>query len=607
MIAKMREVAPTFIVIALLAFVGTIFFSWGMDFTGMGTRPKAGSIEGRQVTLENFERMLRMERERMQYNTDEDIPPEQYRMLPRQLWERMVSEELLAKVFRAMRLGASADEVFVHLRRNPPPGLDTMEQFTTNGVFDTTKYEQLLNNPAIYDNPGWHEFALQVERFLIPHGKLEKLLKAGAVPSKLEFEREYRGRNEKAVFEYAWLPSGAVEVDSTAVSNDMVTRYYAAHTDTFRTEERAECYVVQLRKQVTSADEEMYRDELLEIRERVVSGESPFAEEAESQSDDEGTAPRGGDLGWFGKGMMVAAFEQAAFAAKVGEVTAPVRSAFGYHLILVDSTRTNNGEPQIRARHILRKVVPSLETLDSLKAMMDSVVDLADEAGGLREAVAGNALLRLDSTGLFTKAMPPQSTGYVSGLNAFAFNAEPGEITEGALENKDAFYVFELKRRVREGVLPLADARAQIVQVLSDSLRMVRAGERLAAALQGVPAGGSIAALSSVDSAITSGVSDTVSRASYVAPIGYNTPASAVAFALGENQCSGPVEVTGGVCAVRPLWHSRIDTVPAAGLKAQQVRSALAGEAGNRAFVDWYLAYKQDANVKSNIDKYYLD
>ena len=191
MISKMREVAPTFIGSALVAFVATIFFSWGMDITGMGTRPEVGSVEGRTVTLEHFDRLLRSERERVQYNSEGDIAPEQYRMLPRQVWERMVSEVLLAKVFERMRLGASADEVFAHLRSNPPPGIDTMADFTTDGVFDTSKYEQLLLNPAIYRNPGWHEFALQAERFIVPHGKLEQLLNAGALPSRLELEREF--------------------------------------------------------------------------------------------------------------------------------------------------------------------------------------------------------------------------------------------------------------------------------------------------------------------------------------------------------------------------------------------------------------------------------
>jgi peptidyl-prolyl cis-trans isomerase C len=64
-----------------------------------------------------------------------------------------------------------------------------------------------------------------------------------------------------------------------------------------------------------------------------------FAELAKANSTDTGSGAAGGDLGWFGLGMMVKPFEDAVIAAKVGEVTAPVQSEFGWHLILVKETR----------------------------------------------------------------------------------------------------------------------------------------------------------------------------------------------------------------------------------------------------------------------------
>ncbi|HEX4275242.1 MAG TPA: peptidylprolyl isomerase [Bryobacteraceae bacterium] len=77
-----------------------------------------------------------------------------------------------------------------------------------------------------------------------------------------------------------------------------------------------------------------------EIRKRLVGGED-FAAVAKAESDDS-SAAQGGELGEFRKGMMVPPFEEAAFAAKVNEVTEPVKTPFGYHLIQVEShvTRT---------------------------------------------------------------------------------------------------------------------------------------------------------------------------------------------------------------------------------------------------------------------------
>ena len=76
-----------------------------------------------------------------------------------------------------------------------------------------------------------------------------------------------------------------------------------------------------------------------EIRAKVLAG-GDFAKLAETESDDVGTAPHGGELGAFTKGRMVPAFEKAAFAAEVGKVTEPVKSPFGYHLIVVEAHTT---------------------------------------------------------------------------------------------------------------------------------------------------------------------------------------------------------------------------------------------------------------------------
>ena len=64
-----------------------------------------------------------------------------------------------------------------------------------------------------------------------------------------------------------------------------------------------------------------------------------FAELAKTHSTDTGSAVNGGDLGWFGLGMMVKPFEEAVVAAEVGKVAGPVQSDFGFHLILVKETR----------------------------------------------------------------------------------------------------------------------------------------------------------------------------------------------------------------------------------------------------------------------------
>jgi peptidyl-prolyl cis-trans isomerase C len=74
------------------------------------------------------------------------------------------------------------------------------------------------------------------------------------------------------------------------------------------------------------------QSEAIAILERIKKGES-FANLAKELSIDKGSGKKGGDLGFFGRGMMVKAFEEAAFKLQKGQISEPVKTEFGYHII----------------------------------------------------------------------------------------------------------------------------------------------------------------------------------------------------------------------------------------------------------------------------------
>lgn len=104
-----------------------------------------------------------------------------------------------------------------------------------------------------------------------------------------------------------------------------------------------------------------------EVRARIEAGES-FEDVAIEVSEDPGSGANGGSLGWFGRGQMVPEFEEAAFALDVGELSEPIKTDFGYHLILVDEINTD--EDQVNARHILIRsdAQPSAEAISAAEA-----------------------------------------------------------------------------------------------------------------------------------------------------------------------------------------------------------------------------------------------
>jgi peptidyl-prolyl cis-trans isomerase SurA len=110
---------------------------------------------------------------------------------------------------------------------------------------------------------------------------------------------------------------------------------------------------------------------LLELRRRILDGEN-FATLAVLYSEDPGNAPRGGDLGFFGRGEMDPTFTKAVFSLKTGGISPVVESVFGFHLIQLIERK----EDRVHARHILRTPEVNQEALIATRNKLDSIADL---------------------------------------------------------------------------------------------------------------------------------------------------------------------------------------------------------------------------------------
>ncbi|MCB9787582.1 MAG: peptidylprolyl isomerase [Deltaproteobacteria bacterium] len=153
---------------------------------------------------------------------------------------------------------------------------------------------------------------------------------------------------------------------------------------------RAAHILLRLDEFATPDDEAAAQQKLLEMRERVLAGESTFEEEARRYSQDTNAAS-GGDLGWFGKGDLDPTFEAAVWKLGEGEMSPPVRTEFGYHLILLTGERRKDTATEEERETLKRQIrfrlrEKELERLYAqwIKALRaDSFIEVRKASAGL--------------------------------------------------------------------------------------------------------------------------------------------------------------------------------------------------------------------------------
>jgi peptidyl-prolyl cis-trans isomerase C len=226
----------------------------------------------------------------------------------------------------------------------PPPEPDKVVLTIGDEKITEAQFDDMIN--AVPENyrqyargAGKRSFAEQIVQVKVLSQEAER--KKLDQDPKLRNELEFQHQNLLAQAMFLSLQQ-SVKVDDAAVE-----KYYNEHKNDYEVL-KARHILIRVKgapMQAVAGKPEMTDDEALAkaqtIRKRLVAGED-FATIAKAESDDAGSGAQGGDLGEFKKGMMVPPFEAAAFAAKVNEITEPVKTPFGYHLIQVQSHVTKS-------------------------------------------------------------------------------------------------------------------------------------------------------------------------------------------------------------------------------------------------------------------------
>ncbi len=184
------------------------------------------------------------------------------------------------------------------------------------------------------------------------------------------YRADLQERKRRELLGQTFLDRNRGDVEPPEIGDAEVRAYWEENREAFGTRPETVTFD-EIAVQVTPDEEDV--EEAREEAERVLSelraGKS--FEAAARQYSDDATADRGGDLGWFGRGQMVDAFEQAAFAAGPGELVGPVQTPFGFHVLQVVDRRTE----EVRARHVLIGYEYEDEDVDRARAEARRIAD----------------------------------------------------------------------------------------------------------------------------------------------------------------------------------------------------------------------------------------
>ncbi|HKW92875.1 MAG TPA: peptidyl-prolyl cis-trans isomerase [Methylomirabilota bacterium] len=582
MISVMRDYARSLKIVLLIVIVvfiltSGVLFYFGTGPFGIGRSSAVAVVNGEEIPQERFRRAQANLMAAYERVAHQRLTPELAERLglSQQVINELVSETIVVQGAGKEGVRVSDGEVRATIQQ--------IREFQENGRFSRDEYLKVLRQFRL--DPG--EFETEVRRQLIRR-KMETLIKQGVKVSEEEVREAYAQRHDRvrAVWAYADIKPAMAGI---TVADADLEPYVKAHQAQFSQPERRRLQYVMVSPSksapaVTDAEIEAYykdhaadfdqprrlhlahvlvrvppvggsdaenaaKAKVEDVIKRAKAGED-FGKLAREVSEDKASAVQGGDLGFVGPGELVAPFEQAAFALKKGEISAPVRTPFGYHAIRVLDVREGGKEP-------LKEVAPKIkETLvaqkaeraaaaraDEVKAGLVGAKDFAAEAKRLglepREATFGRGDTLADA------GRDPQ-------LDEAIFSLTVGGVS-APLKTAGGYAVIKVVQQIPAGVPPVAEIRDRVVE----AIRRERAGQQVADKAKALAAelskGGDFAAAAKA-AGFTTGDLPLFSRADPPKERG-GLPGGVLLAALQTpaGQIAEPVRAEGGVYVVKTL------------------------------------------------------
>ena len=406
MLQDIRENAQGTIAKIIIGLLIVSLSIWGMDaiIGGFSGEPEVATVNGEDITEREFLRAVQMESQRrlsaMETPDPSLLNEDQVR---KDVLESLIREQVLIQDANAQGLALNAADIDALITRMP--------QFQVDGQFNRDRFVATVRNMGM----GVTEFREAMRKQYVLNQ-----IRAGIIQSAVVADENaaqlLRIQNQTRSFRVLDIPASAI-AGNVAVTDADVEAFYQQNADAFQQPERVDAAYITLSlgalaENVQVSDEELqaYYDQraaglaseerrashiLIEegseadqamtaIQKRLEAGES-FADLAREYSIDTISAQDGGDLGYAGRGIYDKAFEEALFALEEGEISRPVRTSFGVHLIRLEDIRRSEVPPLSESDDQLRRDLArdkARERFAEVRAQLADSAYAADDLAG---------------------------------------------------------------------------------------------------------------------------------------------------------------------------------------------------------------------------------
>jgi peptidyl-prolyl cis-trans isomerase D len=426
---------------------------------GMTSTTSVGEVDGEEISTGSFQQELQNYVMSEEARTGKQPDPAQTAQIRAGLFQFRVQNLLLARLQSTYGLKATVEEMQDWLIKNPQQIANTIAQyegpdavpfFLRDSTQNYMQFRSWLTQDSIYDRPGLRMLEVQLKTTQIPQLQLQQIFRSQVHRTDLEEAFLLETRDDRASLMYYRTNADDFPIAPESFDEAALKAHFEAHPDSFWSrDEAASLAYVALRLVPSAADTVLMRDFSAELLERLNNGEA-FEDLARSYSNDPGSADQGGLLPPTARGEWVPSFADAAFSLAPGQVSSPVLTPFGYHIIKMQSKAMVGGVEKATVSHILLTITTGADTQDSVKTAAAALREQALKNG--LEAAAKAAGIPYAKTPVFAKGTPAPLPGYVLGANSFAFSAmeKKAKVSE-VLENESAVFILERAARYEQG------------------------------------------------------------------------------------------------------------------------------------------------------------